>query len=145
MANTQNADELRQQWLARLADLVQTVQHWTEELGWTTRKIEIAKEDSQIGKYRAPALLLQQEATRVLLEPVARSAPGAEGVVDLYLMPAYDDIASLYFYSDAWHLHYAFAEEPAAATIREAEAKPLTEETLRDVLEAMRKHAVDQI
>ena len=35
----------------------------------------------------------------ILLEPVA---PGTEGVVDLYLMPGYDDIASLYHYSNRW-------------------------------------------
>ena len=33
--------------------------------------------------YQAPALLLQKETARVLLEPVGRAAPGAEGVVDL--------------------------------------------------------------
>jgi hypothetical protein len=29
---------------------------------------------------------------RELLEPIGRPAPGIEGIVDLYLMPAYDDI-----------------------------------------------------
>ena len=42
------------------------------------------------------------------MEPVARSSPGIEGLVDLYLLPAYDDIASLYHYSGKWHVHYYF-------------------------------------
>ena len=75
---------------------MQTVQTWADALGWSTRQIEVTLTDSQIGKYKAPALLLQEDAIRILLEPIGRSAPGAEGVVDLYLMPAYDDIASLY-------------------------------------------------
>jgi len=111
-------------------------------MGWSTRQIEVSLEDSQIGKYKAPALLLQKEVTRILLEPIARAAPGAEGVVDLYLMPAYDDIASLYLYPNGWHVHYMFPGTATMPDIREAEAKPLTEAALKDVLEEMRKHAV---
>jgi hypothetical protein len=53
-------------------------------------------DDAEASTYHAPALLLQQETVRILLGPLARSAPGADGVVDLYLLLAYDDIASLY-------------------------------------------------
>jgi hypothetical protein len=52
-------------------------------------------EDSQIGKYKAPGLLMQEGTDRILRDPIGRNAPGAEAVVDLYLMPAYDDIATL--------------------------------------------------
>jgi hypothetical protein len=136
-----DADRLRDEWLRRLTSLVESVRTWAEELGWSTRRIELPLEDSQIGTYRAPALILQEEATKVLLEPIARSAPGAEGVVDLYLMPAYDDIASLYFYDGGWQLHYMFPESPIVGTIREAESKPLSKDTLREVLEEMRHNA----
>ncbi len=81
----------------RLAALIDDVESWVKALDWSTRRIEKPMEDSQIGRYKAPSLLMQEGTDRVLLEPVARSAPGAEGVVDLYLMPAYDDIASLTF------------------------------------------------
>ena len=37
-------------------------------------------------------------------------APGTEGVIDLYLMPAYDDIASIYYSGDRWNLHYLFPD-----------------------------------
>ena len=77
----------------------------------------------------------------MLLEPVARFAPGTEGIVDLYLMPAYDDIASVYLENGAWNLHYAFSGSPVVATIREAERKPLSKETIHVVLEAMRLQA----
>jgi hypothetical protein len=77
----------------------------------------------------------------VLLEPIARSAPNTEGVVDLYRMPAYDDVASLYFYDDNWYVHDQGSGTSAAATIREAQAKPLSMETFREVLEELKKHA----
>ena len=127
-------------WLDRLAALVDEVESWAKGLGWSTRRIEKPMEDAQIGKYKAPSLLMQEGTDRILLEPIARSAPGTEGVVDLYLMPAYDDIASLYFEDGRWNLHYLFPATVAANT-RDAPAKPLSQETLQEVLAKMRQHA----
>jgi hypothetical protein len=142
MATTPSQEQIREQWLHRLDGLLRDVQAWAEQLGWATKRIEITLSDSQIGKYKAPALLMQEDNIRILVEPVARSAPGAEGVVDLYLMPAYDDIASLYLYDNAWQVHYMFPGTPAVATTGDAQARPLSVETLRDVLESMRENAV---
>jgi len=116
------------------------VQGWAEELGWSTRRIDKQMEDSQLGPYEAPALILQQDLTRVLLDPIASSAPHTEGVVDLYRMPAYDDVASLYYYDDNWQVHDQAAGTSSAATIREAQAKPLSMETFREVLEELKRH-----
>jgi hypothetical protein len=136
-----NAENLREEWLDRLSKLVSLVQSFAHDLDWSTRAIEKSMEDAQIGAYTAPALILQFETVRVLLDPIARSAPGAEGVVDLYLMPAYDDIASLYFEDGVWRLHYMFPDASPVNTIREAAAEPLSKESLAKVLEEMRRHA----
>ena len=61
---------------------------------------------------------------------------GAEGLVDLYLMTAYDDVASLYYIEGEWRLHHAFPTA-AAAKIKEAESSPLSKETLGRVLDEM--------
>ena len=131
----------RHEWLDRLQDLVATVKEWADELDWATRTVDKIMEDAEIGNYPALALLLQWETTRLLLEPIARDAPGAQGVVDLYRMPYYDDIASLYFYNDRWNIHYLFQKPPTVAKVRAAEAKPLTKATLRKVLDEMKTHA----
>jgi hypothetical protein len=136
----EDREKHRDEWLDRLSNLVENVETWAKELDWSTRRIEKKMEDSQVGNYQAPALLLQKETTRVLLEPIARSAPGAEGVVDLYLMPAYDDIASLYYTNGEWNLHYMFPGRPIVATIKDASARPLSRETLQEVLEEMSKN-----
>ena len=136
-----DAEALRAAWLNRLGKLIDQIESWAKELDWSTRRIEKKMEDSQIGKYRAPALLLQRDTSRMLAEPIGRSAPGAEGVVDLYLMPAYDDIVSLLFYDETWNLHYMFPGDPTAATIDDAKEKPLCKEALQEVLEEMIKHA----
>jgi hypothetical protein len=133
-------ETLRAAWLNRLSALVDSVQGWAEELGWSTRRIDKQMKDSQLGPYEAPALILQQDLTRVLLDPIASSAPHTEGVVDLYRMPAYDDVASLYYYDDNWHVHDQAAGTSSAATIREAQAKPLSMETFREVLEELKRH-----
>lgn len=84
---------------------------------------------------------MQSDLCKVLLEPIARSSPGADGLVDLYLLPAYDDIASLYYYDDKWHLHYMFPNAPIAGNIREAEGRELKEESLLSVLSKMKSNA----
>jgi hypothetical protein len=131
----------RHQWLEKLRNLVATVKGWAHELDWATRVVDKKMEDAEIGNYKAPALLLQKETVRLFLEPVARAAPGTEGVVDLYLMPSYDDIASLYYYNNRWNVHYMFEGAPTVGNTREAESKPLTKATLRKVFDEMKAHA----
>ena len=130
----------QQEWLNRLDGLVYQIQRWAKDLGWSTRRIAKKMKDSEVGDYVAPALLLQEETTRVLLEPIARSAPGADGVVDLYLMPAYDDIASLYFSESTWQLHYLWPGTPLG-NIRDAEHTRLSKKSFQKVLEEMKDNA----
>ena len=107
---------LRAEWLDRLAKLTSLVKRWATELDWSTREIPKKMNDSRLGAYEAPALLMQKETIRVLLDPIARSTPGADGVVDLYLMPAYADIASLYLVNGEWRLHYVLPGARSALT-----------------------------
>jgi hypothetical protein len=132
---------LRDEWLKVLADLTTKVKNWAEESDWSTRQIVKKMKDSRLGVYEAPALLMQKETVRVLLDPVARFAPGADGVVDLYLMPAYDDIASLYLVDGEWQLHYMFSGTPTVPAIREAKPCPLSKDAIGKVLDEMSVNA----
>jgi hypothetical protein len=151
MPQTNSKDEdrmagiARKEWLDRLHGLVADVENWVVEQGWSTRRIEKPMHDSHLGSYSAPALLMQEGTVRVLLDPIAASAPGAEGVVDLYLMPAYDDIASLYFCDGRWRLHYAPAAGSTPVAQQDAPSPPLTKKRLRLVLEEMQKHAAASV
>lgn len=136
-----DAELLKNSWLERLRSLVDSVETWARALDWSTRRIEKKMEDTEIGVYRAPALIMQKETTRVLLEPVARSTLGADGVVDLYLMPAYDDIASLYYFDGEWKLHYMFPASKNAASIDQTESLEFTKESFNRVLEEMIQNA----
>ncbi len=132
--------KLRRTWIERLHKLVNTVKTWAEELEWATKVVDRKLEDPDIGAHIAPALLLQNEAVKLFLEPVSRVAPGTEGVVDLYLMPSYDDICSLYYYNGKWNVHYAFGDDPHQNRL-ESESRPLTKSTLKRVFDEMKFHA----
>lgn len=132
----------REAWIERVASLVSQVEVWARELEWSTRRVEKKLEDSRIGKHRVPALLMQQETCRALLEPIGRSSSDVEGRVDLYLMPAYDDIASFFYYDNRWNLYYnSLQPAKAAIPVSKAEAMPLSKETLAKVLAEMLKNA----
>ena len=90
--------------------------------------------------HKVPALLLQEGTVRVLLEPVSRRVTGADGVVDLYLMPAYDDVASLFYREGNWHVHYVIPGGNGSAVVKDAESGPFSKETLDMLLQEMKKH-----
>ena len=134
-------DATRDEWLRHLADLVTQVRGWAEGSHWRTRVIEKSMRDSVLGPYKAPAMLMQRDTVEVILDPVGRFAPGTDGVVNLYLLPAYDDIASLSFVGGAWKLHYAARAMTEVPRIKQAESMALDEETLNRVLNEIAAHA----
>ncbi len=134
--------EQRDQFRSRVETLVEQVRGWVEPHEWVTKVYTKKLRDVENQIYRIPALFLQKGPTRVLLDPVAYDVPGAEGVIDLYLMPTYDDLASLSFKEGTWRIHYAFP--PEAKDMHsgiEAKALPLGEETVNKVLDSIVAHA----
>jgi hypothetical protein len=132
-------DLVREEWLGQLAKFVETIKGWAVELDWSTRQIAKKMKESPLGAYEAPALLMQRETVRVLLDPVAKFVPGADGAVDLYLMPAYDDIATLYLVDGQWRLWYVYPD--IGAVDKGSETRSLTKETFGRVLEDLCAHA----
>ena len=63
-------------WIGRVNELVAIVENWAKELGWATRRIEKKLDDARVGKHRVPALLMQADTCRIMLEPVGRSRQG---------------------------------------------------------------------
>jgi len=130
----------RDTFVAHVADLVNRVEIWAQQADWSTRRIEKSMRDSQ-GSYSAPGLLMQREFCRVLLDPIGASSSGDEGVVDLYRMPEYDDVARLYFSGGQWRLHFVFPGAAGSAEITDATSPQLSQELLNNVLDAMSRHA----
>ena len=128
-------------WTSLIEELSSDIESWAAAAGWSARRIPFRMADSLLGKHPIPALLLQNGTCKILLEPVTRSSSQTDGVADLYLMPAYDDIASLYHNLGEWKLHYMFDGDPDVATIRHARSLDLNSETFLRVLSEMERHA----
>ena len=92
--------------------------------------------DREVGDYDAPALVMQEGVVRLLMEPIARSAIGAEGVVDLYRMPAYDDVAGLFFSDGRWMIDFRRPDGSPGPDGQDG-AIPLDEATFREAIAAM--------
>jgi hypothetical protein len=131
----------REEWLVHLHELCTQIKGWGEGSGWRTRLIEKSMNDSVLGQYQAPAMLMQRDTVEVIVDPVGRFAPGTDGVVDLYLLPAYDDIASLYLIDGVWKLHYAFRTGTEEPRVKQAESMILDEVSLNRVLNEIVAHA----
>ena len=83
---------------------------------------------------------------RLLLDPSGYDIPGAEGVMDLYLLPPYDPVAALYLESGEWFIH---SPSPigleTAASPNKWNRSPLTEDSINGVLEDIAKHAIPSV
>ena len=96
--------------------------------------------------FEVPTLYIQKGATSLLLDPIGYNAPGAEGAGDLYLMPAYDPMASLYFEGGQWVIHYNIPSDPSMPqSENEAQPLPLTAGTINQVLNSIADHAVPSV
>lgn len=126
------------EWLGHLDNLVSDVEGWAKASGWRTRRIEKTVSERPLGKYRVPVLLLEKDAVEVVLNPVARRIPGADGAVDLYRSPAYDDIATLYLEQGRWVVHPGDRPD-AAGTGGAVEVAPQAcdEQAIRSILDGM--------
>lgn len=139
---TTELESVKNEWLARLRDLVMDVQGWAEGDGWQARTTTKSLVDAELGRYEVPILLLQRGEVEVALSPIARKFPGADGAVDLYLMPAYDDVASLYAEGKHWFVHdVPFHDPQEPHSIRSAERSLLSSTAIKQVLNAIADHA----
>lgn len=126
---------------SRVAELNSTVRSWVEP-EWVSKEYPKKLRDEHGQRYEAQALFLQRGPVRILLDPIAFDAPGSEGLIDLYLMPTYDDLASLYFEDGQWVIHYAFPPSPEEShSVVETQALPLDQAAFQQVLESIAAHA----
>lgn len=136
------ADEAvrHERFLTHLNELIYNVERWARGSDWSTRRIEKTLREAA-GTYLAPGLLMQKEFCRVLLDPIGSSSFGDEGVVDLYRMPEYDNVARLYFSDGQWRLHFVFPGDASKSEINDGSSQPLSAILFNRVLETISRDA----
>jgi hypothetical protein len=137
--------EQRDRWRARVDELIAQVASWVEPNDWVTKPYTKRMRDADGTVFEVPSLFLQKGPTRLLLDPIAYDTPGTEGIVDLYLMPTYDDMASLDLVDGRWRIHYVFPDQSAVAGDGQPEVMELSETTMNRVLDEIACHAVPSV
>ena len=102
--------EAKAEWLDRLGRLAVDIKGWAEAAGWRTRIVNKPVTEREFGgRYLVPLLLMERDGIELALSPVARfvAGSGSEGQVDLYRMPACDDIANLACVGGKWRVRHA--------------------------------------
>jgi hypothetical protein len=138
--------EQREQFRRRVEELVARFEAEVDRNEWVTRRYAKRLRDDARQVYEVPALYLQKGPTILLLDPVGYDVPGAEGAADLYLMPTYDPTASVYFEDGQWMIHYDFppnSTEPRP--VIETRARPLSAETINQVLDSIAENVVPSV
>ena len=132
----------RDTWQVRVNDLIEQVTVWVDPNEWATKVYPKKMRDADGTIFEVPSLVLQKGSTRLILDPIAYDVPGAEGLVDLYLMPTYDDTASFYLVDGRWQIHSMFSGQATANDVKQAEVFELSAETVNRVLDEIAAHAV---
>jgi hypothetical protein len=129
-------------WIDRANSLMATVSAWSQEIGWATKLLHKKLDDSYIGQHIVCALLIQEGLDRVMFEPIGRSSAEVKGIVDLYLLPAYDDIARLLFIDGRWTISIQFQDDALDLNENPEPAPfPLSKDSLEKVLNGLKVHA----
>lgn len=132
---------LRSTWQQRVDQLLSSIKTWSEAEGWSTKSVPIFLESRFLGPHPTSMLYLQKDRCRLQVEPISPTPQGAEGLVDIYRLPALDDIASIYFYDGAWKIHHLLDDAAHVNNKHEAAAKPFDQRSLAEVLQSMVSHA----
>lgn len=149
VAKPEKREEVKSRWLSVLDQLLAELKTWALEDDWSVRVVQKQMRSEELGVYQASCLVMQKESVKIMVEPVSHQSPGTEGIVDLYLMPAYDDIATLYHKKGEWKLHYYFEDDQMNLNgpvdpMNEAKSRKLSKKNLHAVLNAMVNHASGQ-
>lgn len=135
----------REPFRSRVEALVDQFERAIQGGEWISRRYPKRFRDDAGRIEEIPALYLQKGPINLLLDPIGDDMPGAEGVVDLYLMPTYDPEASLYIEGGRWVIHYTFPDPMETRSVGAAQAMPVSDESIHQVLNSIAEHAVPSV
>ena len=81
-------DRKRDDWLAKVRDLIDSIKAWAEQRRWFVDEHEKVIEEDHIGRYPVPTLFIQAPNGKILVEPIGCNIIGAQGRVDIESFPS---------------------------------------------------------
>jgi hypothetical protein len=123
------------EWAQSVEKLISDAEAWAGKHGWICRRSTKRITEKLLDSYQLAQLMIQVNGNSLLLDPVARFVPGALGVVDLSLLPAYHS-ATIPRKVDGWHLHIDTGEIGGAMT-----SEDWNENSFVDAVEWLRQRA----
>ncbi len=91
-------------WLKAAGTILEQAIHWAEARRWPTKLYPRRFTELLIGTYELNRLVFGVEGSQMVLNPVGRFMPGADGMFDLAVMPTYDSIM-IARKKEAWYIH----------------------------------------
>ncbi len=78
----------RDDWLAMLRDLIDSMKSWAHQRRWLVDEHEKIIEEDRLGKYPVPTLFIQAPSGKIVVEPIGCDIIGAQGRVDIESFPS---------------------------------------------------------
>lgn len=124
-----------------LSELINDVEAWARELGWSTRRVERLLSDSDVENVQVSSLLLAKGEWEIWINPMYRSALDLAGVVEIYLMPIMEDVVTLLLTHGIWkcHVRHQACMKFDSLVVT---GETLSRETLRKILDVVMRHEV---
>jgi hypothetical protein len=119
---------IRAEWLGAVNKLVGDAEVWSASRHWITKRDDKEIAEDFLGTYVAPRLLIAKNASRLVLEPVARFVPGATGLADFAVLPSYDSVL-ISRTNHQWHVSPGEGHKP----------RPWSEATFQDLANRLSK------
>jgi hypothetical protein len=83
-----NWERKRDDWLAKLRDLMDSIKSWAEQRRWFVDEQAKTIEEDHIGRYTVPTLFIQAPSGKIHVEPIGCDIIGAQGRVDIEPFPS---------------------------------------------------------
>ena len=97
-------DRLLPEWLQAQEQMIQEAEAAAKAKGWYVERDEMQVEESLLGTYRAPRLLIRTWDREMMLIPVAQLCAGRQGAVDLKISPTYERAYTVTFKDGRWQI-----------------------------------------
>ena len=92
-------------WMCAIDAVEGKAREWSAKVAWRTRRVNKKVNESLIGPYEAPQLLIFAEPNLYVLDPVARFVPGAQGAFDFAVQQSYHTTSMYRDDKGIWYVH----------------------------------------